>query len=131
MLEYATARLIAEMASEIEQGRQAGLTRLVEQGWSGFPFDFLLWLCYNNTMLKMFTYRLFPTKKQVKKLNETLEECRWLYNHLLNMRKTAYERENISLTCFRNGLPSRRFIPRSFKTWPYGLIWLSKPSFVG
>jgi len=32
VLEYATARLIAEMASEIEQGRQSGLTRLVEQG---------------------------------------------------------------------------------------------------
>ena len=51
-------------------------------------------------MLKMFKYRLYPTKKQVKKLNETLEECCWLYNHLLEMRKTAYERDAISLTCF-------------------------------
>ena len=49
----------------------------------------------------MFTYRLFPTKKQEKKLNQTLEECRWLYNHLLEMRKTAYERDGISLTCFQ------------------------------
>ena len=52
-------------------------------------------------MLKMFQYRIFPTKKQEKKLNETLEECRWLYNHLLEMRKTAYERDGISLTCFQ------------------------------
>src|SRR5205823_9239670 len=52
-------------------------------------------------MLKMFTYRLYPTKKQEKKLNETLEECRWLYNHLLEMRKTAYARDGISLTCFQ------------------------------
>jgi len=52
-------------------------------------------------MLKMFKYRLFPTKKQEKKLNETLEECLWLYNHLLEMRKTAYERDGISLTCFQ------------------------------
>src|SRR5947199_5795656 len=52
-------------------------------------------------MLKMFTYRLFPTKKQEKKLSETLEECRWLYNHLLEMRKTAYARDGISLTCFQ------------------------------
>src|SRR5205085_1872987 len=52
-------------------------------------------------MLKMYQYRLYPTKKQEKKLNETLEECRWLYNHLLEMRKTAYERDAISLTCFQ------------------------------
>src|SRR5437773_420343 len=52
-------------------------------------------------MLKMYKYRLYPTKKQEKKLNETLEECRWLYNHLLEMRKTAYERDGISLTCFQ------------------------------
>src|SRR5229473_827151 len=32
VLEHATARLIAEMASEIEQGRKSELTRLVEQG---------------------------------------------------------------------------------------------------
>jgi putative transposase len=52
-------------------------------------------------MLKMFQYRIYPTKKQEKKLNETLEECRWLYNHLLEMRKTVYERDGISLTCFQ------------------------------
>ena len=49
----------------------------------------------------MYHYRLYPTKKQVQKLNETLDECRWLYNHLLEMRKTAYERDGISLTCFQ------------------------------
>src|SRR5207237_8513938 len=52
-------------------------------------------------MLKMYQYRLYPTKKQVQKLNETLEECRWLYNHQLEMRKTAYERDGISLTCLQ------------------------------
>jgi putative transposase len=46
-------------------------------------------------------YRIYPTKKQLHKLDETLEECRWLYNHLLEMRKTAYERDGISLTCFQ------------------------------
>src|SRR5947209_2156039 len=68
---------------------------------SSFPLAFLLCLCYKKHMLKMFTYRLYPTKKQEKRLNETLEECRWLYNHLLEMRKTAYERDGISLTCFQ------------------------------
>src|SRR2546430_15830055 len=52
-------------------------------------------------MLKMLKYRIYPTKKQEKKLNETLEECRWLYNHLLEMRKTAYEQDGLALTCFQ------------------------------
>jgi len=39
----------------------------------------------------MFSYRLFPNKKQLHMLNETLEECRWLYNHLLAERKDVYE----------------------------------------
>jgi len=51
-------------------------------------------------MPKTFEYRLYPTKKQEKKLKETLEECRWLYNHLLEMRKTAYEQEGKSLSLY-------------------------------
>jgi putative transposase len=51
-------------------------------------------------MRKMFQYRIFPTKKQVHKLNDILEECRWLYNHLLEKRKEAYEQEGRSLTLY-------------------------------
>src|SRR5437588_5647974 len=51
-------------------------------------------------MHKMFQYRIFPTKKQVHKLNETLNECRWLYNHFLEKRKTTYEQEGQSLSCY-------------------------------
>ncbi len=49
----------------------------------------------------MYKYRIYPTKKQEQKLNETLEECRWLYNHLLEKRKDAYEQQGQSLTCFQ------------------------------
>jgi putative transposase len=49
---------------------------------------------------KMFQYRIYPTKKQERLLNEVLEECRWLYNHLLERRKQAYEQEGKSLSCF-------------------------------
>ncbi|GHO54331.1 RNA-guided endonuclease InsQ/TnpB family protein [Ktedonobacter robiniae] len=49
----------------------------------------------------MFQYRIYPTKKQIKKLNETLEECRWLYNHLLEQRKTSYEQEGKSLSLYQ------------------------------
>ena len=52
-------------------------------------------------MLKNFQYRIYPTKKQQKKLNETLEECRWLYNHLLASRKNAYEQDGKGLTCYQ------------------------------
>src|SRR6266702_3419092 len=51
-------------------------------------------------MHKMFQYRIYPTKKQVQKLNETLGECRWLYNHFLEQRKTTYEQEGQSLSCY-------------------------------
>ena len=52
-------------------------------------------------MLKNYQYRIFPTKKQQKKLTETLEECRWLYNHLLAARKNAYEQDGKGLTCYQ------------------------------
>ena len=49
----------------------------------------------------MFQYRLYPTKKQETLLTETLEECRWLYNHLLEKRKQAYEQSGQRLTLFQ------------------------------
>src|SRR6266704_2449605 len=51
-------------------------------------------------MRKMFQYRIYQTKKQETLLNETLNECRWLYNHLLEKRKEAYEQEGKSLSCY-------------------------------
>src|SRR2546430_2679740 len=69
-------------------------------------------------MLKMLKYRIYPTKKQEKKLNETLEECRWLYNHLLEMRKTAYEQDGLALTCFQqqNSFPVLKHERRSLSS---------------
>src|SRR6266566_4283541 len=51
-------------------------------------------------MRKMFQYRIYPTRKQVHTLNETLEECRWLYNHLLEKRKHAYAHTGKGLSCY-------------------------------
>jgi putative transposase len=42
-------------------------------------------------MRKTFQYRLFPTKSQETILDKQLDECRWLYNHFLEKRKTSYE----------------------------------------
>ena len=52
-------------------------------------------------MHKTFQYRLFPKKKQVKALEATLEECRWLYNHLLEKRRDAWEQEGKSLSLYQ------------------------------
>ena len=51
-------------------------------------------------MIKNFQYRIYPTKKQLKTMEATLEECRWLYNRLLEKRKTSYEHEGKSLSCY-------------------------------
>ncbi len=52
-------------------------------------------------MHKMFQYRIYPTKQQRTKLNATLDECRWLYNHLLEKRKDAYEQSGGGLSCYQ------------------------------
>jgi putative transposase len=56
---------------------------------------------YNADMRKMFQYRIYPTKKQETQLNETLEECRWLYNHLLAQRTLTYEHTGKGLTLYQ------------------------------
>jgi len=48
-------------------------------------------------MLKAFTYRLYPNTQQQRLLEQQLEECRWLYNHLLAARRDAWEERRESL----------------------------------
>jgi putative transposase len=47
-------------------------------------------------VLKTFKYRLYPTKQQQCLLDERLEECRWLYNHLLAVRRDEWEQRQES-----------------------------------
>jgi len=49
-------------------------------------------------VIKSFQFRLKPTKKQAKALQEQLDECRWLYNELLAQRKLAYEELDLTLS---------------------------------
>jgi putative transposase len=51
-------------------------------------------------MRKMFQYRLYPTKQQQRLLDHQLEECRWLYNHLLAERRDAWEQRQESLRLY-------------------------------
>lgn len=40
---------------------------------------------------RAFKYRLYPTRKQARLMQQQLDECRWLYNKTLEVRKTAWE----------------------------------------
>lgn len=50
---------------------------------------------------KTYKFRLHPTKKQAKLLQQTLDECRWLYNQLLEQRILAYDELEISLSKYQ------------------------------
>jgi len=49
-------------------------------------------------MLKIFKYRIYPTKKQVRIMSQWLEECRWLHNYFLEERRKAWEERKESLS---------------------------------
>ena len=49
-------------------------------------------------MVKTYQYRIYPTTKQRKTLEEVLEACQTLYNQALAMRKQAYEKHGESLS---------------------------------
>ena len=51
-------------------------------------------------MRKTFKYRLFPTKQQQRLLEQQLEACRWLYNHLLAERRAAWEQRQESVRLY-------------------------------
>ncbi|MDA2922001.1 transposase [Patescibacteria group bacterium AH-259-L07] len=52
-------------------------------------------------MLKRtYKYRLYPTKAQETLLKGQLSSCRYLYNHFLEQRRTAYEKDKTRITCF-------------------------------
>ena len=50
---------------------------------------------------KAFKFLLRPTKKQARLLQQNLDECRWLYNQLLEQRILAYDELDISLTQYQ------------------------------
>ncbi len=50
---------------------------------------------------KSFQFRLHPTKKQLRVLQQQLDECRWLYNELLEQRKLSHEELSISLSKYQ------------------------------
>jgi putative transposase len=50
--------------------------------------------------MKTFKYRIYPTKAQETVLDKMLEECRWVYNKTLEVRKNTYEQQGISVSLY-------------------------------
>jgi putative transposase len=51
-------------------------------------------------MRKTVKYRLYPNQQQQRLLDAHLEECRWLYNHLLAARRDAWQERQESLRLY-------------------------------
>lgn len=68
-------------------------------------------------MLKTYKYRIYPTKAQERILNKMLEQCRWLYNKVLETRKNVYEQEGKSLGLYdtQNMIPQWKKEKESLK----------------
>lgn len=66
-------------------------------------------------MRKTFKYRIFPNKSQTTKLEQSLDGCRWLYNHFLEQRKTAWETEQKNLSRYDQS----KTIPELKKEYPF------------
>jgi putative transposase len=68
-------------------------------------------------MLKTYKYRIYPTKAQETSLDKMLEECRWLYNKILETRKNTYEQDGKSLGLYdtQNMIPAWKAERQSLK----------------
>lgn len=53
-------------------------------------------------MRKTFKYRLYPAKLQTTKLNNILEQTRWVYNETLALRKNVWESEKKSVSLYES-----------------------------
>ena len=49
-------------------------------------------------MKRFYKYRLYPNKKQVERLYDTLEACREIYNCGLTQRRWHYREKGVSLS---------------------------------
>jgi putative transposase len=67
---------------------------------------------------KTFRYRLYPTASQERALLSTLDECRWLYNQLLEERRDTYSEsgKGVSMYSQINRFPELKSSRESLKS---------------
>jgi putative transposase len=51
-------------------------------------------------MRKTFMYRIYPNRPEQKALQSVLDECRWVYNKTLEIRKAFWEQDQKSLSLY-------------------------------
>jgi len=79
----------------------------------GSRFTQSLW--YNKLVQTLCVkYRLFPTKEQTRKLEDTLETCRLVYNSLVNDRAFQYETAKVSVGRYEQ----QKMFPQWSKDFP-------------
>src|SRR5262245_56512413 len=61
------------------------------------PFNNTPALCEDVCLRQPFKNLVYPTKQQQSLLEQQLEECRWLQNHLLAERREAWEQRHASV----------------------------------
>jgi hypothetical protein len=120
------AKIIETGAEEKAPGRSRAMNAPVVLVGTGSD-------AHASPVRKSFVYRLYPTRAQASTLRRTLDECRWLYNHLLAQRKTAWDerQESLSLDEQQVTLPGlKRERPsldtvhaQSCRTWPCASTW--------
>jgi transposase len=71
-------------------------------------------------MLRSFQYRLYPSKRQQRLLDQQWEECRWLYHHLLAARREAWDQRQESLRYYD---PATTRPPACPRAKPSGPCW--------
>ena len=59
-------------------------------------------------------YRVFPSKEQERKLSDTLETCRFIYNSLVNDRVFQYETAKVSVSRYEQ----QKMFPKWSKNFP-------------
>jgi putative transposase len=65
-------------------------------------------------MRKVYRFRLYPTKPQLKRLERTLDLCRYVYNKTLEERKKAWEEKGETLSKYS----LNAFLPEWKKDYP-------------
>src|SRR5690348_17120968 len=70
-----------------------------------------------KVMLKVYKYRLYPTKKQEQALQWILDRCRELYNAALSERRDAYKYAGKSISYYdqQNDLPEIKAIREEYQ----------------
>jgi len=51
-------------------------------------------------MTRTFKYRIYPTAKQTRALQSSLDACRWVYNKTLEIKKKAWEDLKVSISFY-------------------------------